>query len=149
MRLAKPHLDIGLFTTNIAAHTAFWGETIGLRLDHKLDFGTGVVQHRYDAHGSVIKVNHSPSALPATGRSGITGLTIARTAAPNLDTEHPDGDRVRLVPPGTAGVTGIGITISTPDPARALEFYLHAMEFEPIDDNGDNATVRCGDTLLF
>jgi lactoylglutathione lyase len=33
LRLAKPHLDIGLFTNDIDAHLDFWAGTVGLRLD--------------------------------------------------------------------------------------------------------------------
>ena len=34
MRLAKNHIDIGLFTRDIDAHRTFWGETVGLRRWH-------------------------------------------------------------------------------------------------------------------
>src|SRR5690606_14423116 len=132
MRLLKPHLDIGLFTTDIAAHRRFWGETIGLRLDHELSFGdgSGIVQHRYDAHDSVIKVNHHPGPLPAWPPSGYVGLAIACGDRPAWSGRHPGGETVRLVPPGTDGITGIGITVSTRDPDRMLGFYLEALEFE-------------------
>lgn len=145
MRLAKPHLDIGLFTSDIAAHSAFWGETVGLRLDHLLDFGNGTVQHRYDAHASVIKVNHFPGRLPAWPPSGYCGLSIARADRPAWEGRHPGGETVRLVPPGTDGIVGIGITVSTPEPARMMDFYLRAMEFE----EAGPSIARCGDTLLF
>jgi len=72
MKLAKPHLDIGLFTANIAAHDAFWGEAVGLRLDHKLPVGNGWVQHRYDAHNSVVKVvSRLPAKARAAGKANI------------------------------------------------------------------------------
>jgi lactoylglutathione lyase len=145
MRLAKPHLDIGLFTNDIAAHASFWGDMAGLRLDHRLELREGWVQHRYDAHGSVIKVNHYVSALPALPPSGYRMLTIARERAPAWSGRHPGGDAVRLVPPGTDGVVGIGITVSTPEPARMMDFYLGAMEFEEAGPR----TARCGDSLLF
>lgn len=145
MRLAKPHLDIGLFTSDIANHSVFWRETVGLRLDHKLDFGNGTVQHRYDAHDSVIKVNHFPGTLPAFPPTGYVGLTIARAGTPGWEGRHPGGDQVRLVPPGTDGVVGIGITVSTPEPARMMDFYLNAMEFE----RAGRTVARCGDSLLF
>jgi len=145
MRLAKPHLDIGLFTNAITNHRVFWSQDVGLRLDHELDFGDGTIQHRYDAHGSVIKVNHSPHTLEHQPPSGYTGLTIAREGAPVWEGHHPGGETVRLVPPGTDGVVGIGITVSTPDPTRMVDFYRNAMEFEEVGPN----TVRCGDTLLF
>lgn len=146
MRLAKPHLDIGLFTTDIAAHTAFWRDTAGLRLDHELALGLeGIVQHRYDAHDSVIKVNHHPGPLADLPPSGYVGLSIARAGEPAWEGRHPGGDAVRLVPPGTDGVVGIGVTVATPDPARMMAFYTEAMEFERVDEH----VARCGDSLLF
>ena len=78
MRLAKPHLDLGMFTADIDSHRQFWGDDIGLRLDHELPFDALWVQHRYDAHGSVIKVNHYRHPMPDVPPSGLTGLTIAR-----------------------------------------------------------------------
>ncbi len=145
MRLAKPHLDIGLFTNDIASHRAFWSEVVGLRLDHELDLGNGWVQHRYDAHDSVIKVNHIPAPLTAQPPSGYTGLTLARAGAAVWEGRHPDGDTVRLVPPGTSGNVGIGITVRTPEPTRMMDFYLGPMEFE----SAGPRSARCGDSLLF
>ncbi len=145
MRLAKPHLDIGLFTADLEAHSRFWGETVGLRLDHQLPFDPLWVQHRYDAHNSVIKVNHYRHPMPVRAPAGYCGLTIARAGAPAWEGQHPGGERVRLVPPGTDGVVGIGITVRTTEPARMMDFYLGAMEFESAGPN----VARCGDTLLF
>jgi len=144
MLLAKHHLDIGLFTHDIAAHRAFWGDTVGLRLDHELTLREGWVQHRYDAQGSVIKINHYADALPAWPSSGYCGLTIARDG-PAWEGRHPGGETVRLVPPGTNGIVGIGVTVRTPEPARLMNFYLRAMAFEEAGPN----VARCGDTLLF
>ena len=145
MRLAKSHVDIGLFTNDIERQRAFWSETVGLRFDHRLDFGTGMFQYRYDAHGSVVKVNHFPTPLPARRPSGIAALTIARAAGPVWEGRDPDGDRVRLVPSGTEGVVGIGITLASPNPLLMLEFYVEVMEFEKVAP----LTACCGDTLLF
>lgn len=145
MRLAKQHLDIGLFTNDISAHRAFWGDAVGLRLDHELDLGNGWVQHRYDAHDSVIKVNHVPDPLAAQPPSGYTGLSIARADTAAWAGRHPNGDMVRLVAPGTDGIVGIGINVSTPDPVRMMDFYIDAMEFARVDAN----VARCGDSLLF
>jgi len=144
MLLAKQHLDIGLCTHDIAAHRAFWGDTVGLRLDHELTLREGWVQHRYDAQGSVIKINHYADALPAWPSSGYCGLTIARDG-PAWEGRHPGGETVRLVPPGTNGIVGIGVTVRTPEPARLMNFYLRAMAFEEAGPN----VARCGDTLLF
>lgn len=145
MRLAKQHLDLGLFTHELPAQLAFWGETVGLRFDHALSLRPGWVQHRHDAHGSVIKVNHYVErTLPDFPASGYRCLTIAREG-PAWEGRHPGGDLVRLVPPGSDGVVGIGITVETPEPARLMDFYLRAMEFE----EAGPAVARCGDTLLF
>ena len=145
MRLAKRHLDLGIFTNDIDSHRAFWGETVGLRLDHELDFGNGTIQHRYDAHDSVIKVNHFPEPFAAQPPTGYVGLTIARAERPEWSGPNPCGEPVRLVPPGTDGVVGIGITVSTPDPGRMMEFYVKAMEFNEVSPT----VARCGDSLLF
>lgn len=146
MKLAKPHLDLGLFTRQIGRHREFWGGTVGLRLDHELELKKGWVQHRFDAHDSVIKVNHWADDLPALPPTGYVGLSIARAGieAP-WEGRHPDGNWVRLVAPGTDGVTRIGITVRTPDPQRMMTFYTEAMEFERVGPH----TARCGDSLLF
>jgi lactoylglutathione lyase len=145
MRLAKPHLDIGMFTNDITGHQKFWTEDAGLRLDHELSFKDGIVQHRYDAHESVIKVNHFPNAMDPQPPSGYVGLTIARKGGAVWEGNNPGGERVRLVPSGTDGVVGIGITVSTRNPKLMMDFYVDAMEFDAVGPT----TARCGDSLLF
>ena len=145
MRLAKPRLDIGLFTNRIAAHKTFWGETVGLPFDHELMLREGWVQHRYDAHGSVMKVNHYAEPLAALPPTGYLEAVIAQDRATERALTDPDGNRVRVVPPGTRGVTRLGIVVGTSDPARLMRFYCEAMEFERAAEH----VARCGDTLLF
>jgi lactoylglutathione lyase len=145
MRLAKPHLDIGLFTNDIDAHRDFWATAIGLRLDHELEMAPGWVQHRFDANGSVIKVNHRTTPLPHRPPAGYAALSIARTNQnANWARHHPDGDQVELVTPDADGIVGIGITISTPDPDRLLDFYQVALEFAPVGPH----SLRCGDSIV-
>lgn len=143
MRLAKPHLDLGLFTNDIVAHRAFWSDTVGLRLDHELDMAPGWVQYRYDAHGSVIKVNHRVDPLVPRPPSGFVGLSIAAPAALFAGT-HPDGGEVALVAPGSGGVVGIGITVAGPDSQRLLDFYCTALQFDQVAPDA----ARCGDSLV-
>lgn len=145
MRLAKPRLDLGMFTADLESHRRFWGEELGLRFDHELPFDDLWVQHRYDAHGSVIKVNHYRHPMPDVAPSGLVGLTLAREGAAPHEARTPGGEWVRLVAPGTDGVTRIGITLRTPEPERLLDFYLRVLEFEAA---GSHA-ARCGDTMLF
>lgn len=145
MRLAKQHLDIGLFTNNIGAHLDFWGQDVGLRLDHELELSDIWVQHRFDAHDSVIKINEYRKPLANQAPSGYRELIIAHDEPDSRQSKHPGGDGVRVVPKGTDGIVGIGITVTTQDPQRMMAFYIEAMEFEQVDD----FVARCGDSLLF
>jgi lactoylglutathione lyase len=145
MKLAKPHLDLGMFTADLAAHQALWRDTLGLHLDHLLYFDDLWVQNRYDAHGSVIKVNDYRYPMPARPPCGYQGLTIARDNVARSEYPTPDGQFVRLVPPGTDGIERIGITVRSSAPARLMAFYVDAMAFEAVAPR----VARCGDTLLF
>ena len=101
MELAKPQVDIGLSTNNIRKLLDFWQNTVGLRLDHVLPVRRGQTQHRHDALGSVVKVNHHAEQLPAVARSGYQELIIAqKTRSKGSSLIDPDGNRVSLMPPG-------------------------------------------------
>jgi lactoylglutathione lyase len=146
MQLAKQHLDVGLFTGDLIAHRAFWGRDVGLRLDHEIPFDDNWTQYRFDAHGSVIKVNHwARDPLPPRPPTGYVGVTITRDDAPERELRHPGGQWVRQVPPGTEGVVRVAVTVSTPNVAAMMRFYTEAMEFEPRDAR----SVRCGDSVIF
>jgi lactoylglutathione lyase len=145
VRLAKPQLDIGLFTDDIDAQRAFWAGKVGLRLDHELEIEPGWVQHRFAAHGSVVKINQIAAGVPWRPASGITGLTVAVSGRDeHWSGEHPGGDRVELVPPGTGAVIGIGVTLTSTDPERLIGFYRDALEFEPVA----RGVLRCGETVV-
>ena len=63
MKLAKDHLDLGLFSTEINSDIDFWQKIVGLNFEETLSLDKPVVpgpttQYRHDANGSVIKVNH-------------------------------------------------------------------------------------------
>jgi lactoylglutathione lyase len=148
MRLAKPRVDIGLNTNNLEPMLAFWQNEVGLALDHVLPIRKGLQQHRHDALGSVVKINHHTESLPGTPPSGYAELLIARqglTAARSL--QDPDGNKVTLVPPGSFGITQIGIRIKVRTLAPHSRFYAEALglteEVVPI-----GATFRAGETLL-
>ena len=145
LRLAKNHLDIGLFTNDIDSHHNFWSKTVGLKLDHELKFNKDITQHRYDAHGSVIKVNHHAKLFQNEPASGYKHLKIASANLPNQLLKHPGGDFVSLVTPGTDGIVGIGIEISTANPKNMVGFYTEVMGFDLVATN----TLQCGDTILF
>ena len=145
MRLTKPHLDIGMFTNDIAAHRRFWSKQLGLRFDHKLELSDNWEQHRYDAHDSVVKVNHLRDPLAPDPRSGYVRLSIRSDRDAGWSGTTPDGDSVELVAPNQHGIVGIAITVASPDPPKMMDFYVNTMEFEALDEH----TARCGDSLLF
>ncbi len=145
MKLAKQHLDVGLFSTKRDEQLAFWQQTVGLPYDHMGKVGGGVQQHRHHMNGSILKMNHSRDPLPGVPPSGIMGLEIARDglAAPQALAD-PDGNKVTLVPAGAGGVTGIAILLTVNDPAAHDRFWTHAMQFE----RAGAGRYRCGDSLV-
>src|SRR3990167_1528034 len=118
MNLAKPHLDVGLFSNRRDEQLAFWQETVGLPYDHMGKVGGGVQQHRHHMNGSILKMNHARGPLPDVPPSGIVRLAIARDglAAPQ-PLADPDGNKVSLVPKRRNGVEGIAILLRVNDPA--------------------------------
>jgi len=147
IELAKPHLDIGLFTNQIEPLLAFWQNDVGLSFEELLPVGSGVRQYRHGANGSVVKLNHAREPLPsAVPPSGYHELLIARAglAAPRTLSDS-DGNRITLLPPGNEGIVGIGIRLAVRDLAAFDDFYGRSFGMEPAGPH----VFRCGDTLLF
>ena len=104
MELAKPRVDIGLCTNNLNPMLHFWQNDAGLRFDHVLPIRRGQKQHRHDALGSVVKINHYVEQLPAAPPSGYRELIVARQDRTEPEClADPDGNRVSLVPFGHEG----------------------------------------------
>ena len=145
MKLAKQHLDVGLFSTRRDEQLAFWQESVGLPYDHMGKLGGGMQQHRHHMNGSILKMNHSRGALPDAPPSGIIGLEIAREdLVARQELADPDGNKVALVPKGKDGVQGIAILLRANDPAQHDRFWTEAMQFERVGDG----RYRCGDSLV-
>jgi lactoylglutathione lyase len=145
VHLAKPHLDVGLFTNNTDAMLAFWRDHVRLPYEEMLPMGGGLQQHRFGMNGSVLKVNSVRDAMQSAPPAGYRELLIAREGveAPQALTD-PDGNALRLVPHGHEGVTGMAVRMAVRDAGAHAEFWAAAMEMEPVAAN----TYRCGDTLL-
>ena len=148
MKLAKPQVDIGLSTNDPDPMLAFWQNTVGLRLDHVLPVRRGQNQHRHDAMGSVVKINHHTDPLPDAAPSGYRELIIARPgcAAPQM-LHDPDGNRVCLVPPGHDGVRQIGIRVAVRDLDAHRRFYRDALGLNE-EAQPSGAAFRAGETLI-
>jgi len=143
IEIVKDRLDFGLLSDRSEV-VGFWRDEVGLQLDHVLPVGRGQDQHRFDADGSVVKVNVLAS-LPVEHRSGYLELLIARegvdASTPMTD---PDGNRVRLCPPGEGGVTQIGVRIAVTDLARSTRHYRDVLGFA----EEARGRLRCGESVL-
>ncbi|MBT6272523.1 MAG: VOC family protein, partial [Chromatiales bacterium] len=107
MQLAKPCIDVGLFTNQRDAQLLFWQEKVGLEFDHLAKLGKGVHQLRHHMNGSILKINHARATLANNASpSGFQELLIAR---PDITTptqlSDPDDNIVTLVPVGYLGVS--------------------------------------------
>jgi lactoylglutathione lyase len=140
MQLAKPCLDVGVFTQRKDEMLAFYRDEVGLPYEELLPVGGGVQQHRHGLNGSVFKLNHSRDALEDLPAAGYRKLHIARAglAAPR-ELVDPDGNALRLVPPGTDGIEAIRIDIAVHDLATHRRFWGEV--FGALDIGGDRFSV--------
>jgi lactoylglutathione lyase len=145
VKLAKPCIDVGVMTTRLEPMLAFWRREVGLPLEEVLPTGPGRRQHRHAMNGSVFKLNHSRDPLSPAPPSGYREVCIARAGLREPRAlQDPDGNRVRLVPPGEEGITGIGVRLAVREALAFHRFYGEALELERC---GERA-YRCGDSLL-
>lgn len=145
MHLAKPHMDVGLFTNRREEQLAFWQQTVGLEYDHLGKLGGGMQQLRHHMNGSILKVNHARDPLKPAPASGIARVRIARAGLTGRrELADPDGNPVLLVPPGDEGVTGIAIELNVNSRDAHEHFWRHAMQFE----SPAPGVYVCGDTRI-
>jgi predicted enzyme related to lactoylglutathione lyase len=148
MDLAKPRVDIGLSTNDLEPMLAFWQGKAGVPFDHLLKIRKGHDQHRHDALGSVLKINHHETPLPDAPPSGYRELILAREGlAEPRPLVDPEGNRVTLVPPGHEGVTQAGVRLAVRDLAAHRKFYGEALDL-PEEPRAAGAAFRAGQTLL-
>jgi predicted enzyme related to lactoylglutathione lyase len=145
MELARPQVDVGLFTNNIDKMKAFYGETLGLAFESILPVGGGFRQHRYLANGSVIKLMDSRDPLPRRHPGGYETLIIAtpKVSTPEALTD-PDGNTVELVPPGRDDVTQIEVRLGVTSVDIHEDFYLKACGAQAIGHN----RYKIGETIF-
>jgi len=129
MRLAKDRLDIGLLTDD-RAMLAFMHDGVGLGPPEHLPIGEGVDQYRFDADGSVIKVN-VVAGLPVERRSGYKEVLIAdRSLAQPRTFTGPDGVVVSRVPSGHLGIDQLGVRIAVPELEAARRYFGDALGWQ-------------------
>lgn len=145
MKLAKPYLDVGLYTNRREAMLEFWQQEVGLPFEGLLKLGGGVHQLRHGLSGSVLKINHQRAALPDTPRAGYRELVIARPGiSARRQLRDPDDNPVTLVAPGSAGVGQLQVRLAVRSLDAHRHFYGHVLGLAQIDEG----TYRCGETSL-
>lgn len=127
MRLAKPFLDVGLYTTRLDEHRAFWEGEIGLPYEELLKAGRGIHQHRLGLHGAVLKVNASRDHLEAAP-SCLRGLVVPGSTARSLT--DPDGLPVEVVPDADA----VAVRWASSDPDRLGTLLAGGLGAERVGD---------------
>ncbi|MDO8288471.1 MAG: VOC family protein [Parvibaculum sp.] len=148
MNLAKPRIDIGLFTNQIEAMLDFYQNKVGIAFDHALPLGGGQMQHRHDLFGSVLKINASRSEIPAGQPTGYRELLIAKDGL--LGPKHmsdPDGNKVTLVPRGLWGITQIGIRLGVRNVNAHRRFYALALGLPDVPEEGGDS-FYCGESVI-
>lgn len=142
--LSKPYMDVGLFTGQGAAMRRFYAETLGLPTIDDFEVEPGYRLHRYDAHGSALKINvlEEPLARARTGLAGVV-LPMPERSEPKELTD-PDGLPVLLVPPGHLDVTQLGIVWRVAALDGAERFATDALGAERLGEG----RYRVGETTL-
>jgi catechol 2,3-dioxygenase-like lactoylglutathione lyase family enzyme len=148
MLLAKHVIDVGLSTNHLEPMLRFWQHDAAVRFDHVLPVRRGQKQYRHDEQGSVIKLNHHEAPLPDAAPSGYRELMIAREGLrePRRMVD-PDGNRVRLVPPGHDGVIQIAVVLAVRSLSEHRRFYGDILGFAEQPWSGGPA-FRLGDSFV-
>jgi catechol 2,3-dioxygenase-like lactoylglutathione lyase family enzyme len=145
MQLAKKQIDVGLYTNDTEAMLTFWQTKVGLRFEGMQPIGQGVQQHRHEMNGSVLKLNSVRDPMPKAKPSGYRELWIA---SPDLAEPEQlwdsDGNSIRLVLPGYAGVYGIALKLEVTSAAPFREFFGSVMRLE----SAGKHSYRIGDSLI-
>lgn len=145
MDLAKPCIDVGLFTNRLDEMRAFYAQRVGLQFEEMLPVGGGVRQYRYGLRGSVLKINHSRDPLPASIPGGYRRLVIAeRGLAAPTRLADPDGNEIELTPAGRGDVNQIEVQIGVTDEAAFERFYGEALEAQRLGPG----RLRLGETVI-
>jgi catechol 2,3-dioxygenase-like lactoylglutathione lyase family enzyme len=148
MQLAKNVIDVGLSTNNLEPMLRFWQQDAAVRFDHVLPVRRGQKQYRHDEQGSVIKLNHHAEPLPEAAASGYRELIIAREGVEKpRRMADPDGNRVRLVPPGHDGVIQIAVAMGVRSLSEHRRFYGDILGFAEQSWSSGPA-FRLGDSLV-
>lgn len=146
LALAKPAMDVCLFTGDARPHIRFWRDEMGLAQLERVPIREGLTQYRFDCGTSVIKVNERLGAQ-AGPISGFREICIARRDVGGerrfLD---PDGNRVSLVGPGAVSEGQIGIRMHVRDRDATHHFFTEVLRLSGPHGSGE---IAVGGSRLF
>ena len=131
MDLAKPALDVGLYTNQLEPMLAFWQNEAHARFTELLPVGGGVHQHRHALGDSVLKINHPREPIAKGEPTGLVELTIFGHALETLT--DPDNNRINLVPADDK--KNIKLTLTTPRLSQMQDYYGDTLGLTSRDSN--------------
>ncbi len=127
MQLAKPALDVGLYTNQLDATLAFWQEQAHVPYAELLKVGGGLHQHRHAIGDSVLKINHPREPLPTAAPSGLAKLELFTDQVEQpLELLDPDQNEVLLSPvPNKAEADALNLCLHmrANNPEQSAHFY--------------------------
>ena len=145
IELAKPALDIGLFTNDRDAVLAFWQQEAGLAFSEMLPLGGGLQQHRHAIGETELKIHHPRDPLAADPACGIRKQILPRPDRDEVtELSDPDGNRLALVPANHEGITQLRVELVVNDLQRHREFYGEVLGFPALTAD----TFQCGVSQL-
>ena len=123
MQLAKPAVDLGLYTNDLDAMLAFWQEQAHVPFAELLKIGGGQHQHRHAIGDSVLKINHRREPVPTGSPSGLRQLEIfSGQVDETVEMLDPDGNEL-LLSPARADERNLCLHMTTNDLHRARHYY--------------------------
>ncbi len=137
MQLAKPALDVGLYTNQLEPMLAFWQRQAGVPFAELLKLGNGLHQHRHAIDDSVLKINHAREPVPSSTASGLHRLELFRDDIDTpIDLLDPDQNAVRLSPKTPHTAHNLCLHMRANDPEAAAHFYGEVLELPGNLHNG-------------
>lgn len=135
MELASPFMEFALFTSNWDQMHEFWNSLSEVAYLKSLPVHPAIDQHRFDIGGSLLKINHwkqGPLYAPPSGYRELTIASVEETAPRQMT--DPDGNHIRLVPPGYDGICQIAMTLGVRNSPDHRQFFRKAMRLPELDE---------------
>lgn len=132
MQLAKPALDVGIYTNHLDEMLTFWQNQAHATFSEMLPVGSGVRQHRHAIGDSVIKINHSREAIEPGRPTGLSKVEIfTPSAKAHTSLRDPDNNALCLSPPDGHG-SNLALSLVTPNLAAQQDFYGDTLGFKAL-----------------